>query len=103
MFSPRIVHVEFIVENVAVSQVSLRPLRFPSGSAINDHTHLTTGSGAIGPYEVTLQRDLVFIPPQTRNVVFLLHHSVWFTDHICSVSHLLIGTNPRFEDPLRNV
>jgi hypothetical protein len=55
----------FIVENVAVSQISLHPLRFSSGSAISAHTHLTTGPGAMGPYEATLQRDLVFIPPHS--------------------------------------
>jgi hypothetical protein len=57
--------VGFIVKNVSVSQVTLCPLRFSSGNAISVHTHLTVGSGAIGPYEATLQRDLVFIPPHS--------------------------------------
>lgn len=49
VFSPRLVHVGFIVKNVAVSQVTLRPLRFSSGNAISVHTHLIVGSGAIDP------------------------------------------------------
>jgi hypothetical protein len=74
-FDPRLSHVGFVVDKVALGQVFSENVGFPCQFSFHQmfHTHLSTGAGAIGQLVANVPSGLSLTPPhKTKKIEYIL-------------------------------